>query len=355
MAEFESRNCPECIEAFDFPAPPPVQPTPAPAVDRRDFIRVLGVGAAAATLATPLLAAPSTAAKKDGLAEELIKELFADLKDDQKAKVVLPYDHGTKGGKGLPTRQRMVNAPLQNIRIDSVYTKPQIDLLTKIVKAMSSGDEGYRQLSRGGTWDNSKSFERCGALIFGDPTKGQFAFTLTGHHLTARIDSDLKDGIAFGGPIYYGHTPRGYSAGNVFFYQTKSVMGVFDALDAKQQKLAMVKGDSGEHERSVRFRKKEERPGLPISELSKDQKELVWKVMRTVLSPYRKEDADEVMEVIKKTGGLEKIQLAFYTEGGDVKPGEWSYWRLEGPGFVWNYRVLPHVHTYVNISSKLAS
>ena len=31
----------------------------------------------------------------------------------------------------------------------------------------------------------------------------------------------------------------------------------------------------------------------------------------------------------------------------------WHFWRLEGPGFVWNYRVLPHVHCYVNISSKI--
>jgi hypothetical protein len=33
----------------------------------------------------------------------------------------------------------------------------------------------------------------------------------------------------------------------------------------------------------------------------------------------------------------------------------WHFWRLEGPGFVWNYRVLPHVHCYVNISSKIAA
>ena len=30
----------------------------------------------------------------------------------------------------------------------------------------------------------------------------------------------------------------------------------------------------------------------------------------------------------------------------------WHFWRLEGPGFVWNYRVLPHVHTYVNIAAR---
>ena len=37
---------------------------------------------------------------------------------------------------------------------------------------------------------------------------------------------------------------------------------------------------------------------------------------------------------------------------GTTDNQRWHFWRLEGPGFVWNYRVLPHVHTYVNISSK---
>jgi len=77
------------------------------------------------------------------------------------------------------------------------------------------------------------------------------------------------------------------------------------------------------------------------------------KVMRALLSPFRKEDADEVMAVIKETGGMEKLQFAFFTdksensETNDKQP--WSFWRIEGPGFIWNFRVLPHVHTYVNI------
>ena len=29
----------------------------------------------------------------------------------------------------------------------------------------------------------------------------------------------------------------------------------------------------------------------------------------------------------------------------------WHFWRLEAPGFVWNFRVLPHVHCYVNIAN----
>jgi hypothetical protein len=154
--------------------------------------------------------------------------------------------------------------------------------------------------------------------------------------------------------MYYGHSPNGYSDRNVFYYQTKSVLSAFDALNEEQRKKAIVKGTPGEHAKSVQFRKGgETHPGLGIQELTRDQRQLIEKVMRDVLSPYRKEDTDEVMDIIKANGGMEKIHIAFYEDAEMNDNQRWHFWRLEGPGFVWNYRVLPHVHCYVNISSKV--
>ena len=47
---------------------------------------------------------------------------------------------------------------------------------------------------------------------------------------------------------------------------------------------------------------------------------------------------------------MERLHLAFYRDRNATDNSRWHFWRLEGPGFVWNYRVLPHVHTYVNIA-----
>src|SRR5581483_9063093 len=95
------------------------------------------------------------------------------------------------------------------------------------------------------------------------------------------------------------------------------------------------------------------RPGIAYAELSADQRKLVEQVMRELLSPYRKEDGDEVMQIVRETGGLEKLNLAFYRDKDGSEKDNWHFWRLEGPGFVWNYRVLPHVHCFVNISSRV--
>jgi hypothetical protein len=353
MAKIESPYCPECHEAFDYPAPPPV--------DRRDFLRASAAAGAAVAVGGVAAHAAAPAPRKPRPAEELVRELFSTLKADQKKRLVYDYDHGAakNNQNAIPTRKGMYNGPIMNVRLMDVYTKAQQELVERIVKSLSSGDDGYYQISREGTWDGSGAFGRCGALFFGEPTKGnKFAFVFAGHHLTIRCDGNSEEGPAFGGPIYYGHTPYGYSSDNCFFYQTQAVVKLYKALSGKQQQMATVtqrqRGEAKEHAASVRFRKAEDRPGIPSSELTRDQRQLAEEVMRTVLSPYRWEDVDEVMDIVKKNGGMDKIKFAFYPEGSKKPKEPWHFWRLEGPGFVWNYRVLDHVHTYVNISGKLS-
>jgi hypothetical protein len=350
MSENAKPFCPDCDESAAQPD----------TLHRRQFIRVLGGTTAAVALAgaAPRLrgddAKPATKDEKEAKpAEALVRELFGSLSDEQKKAVVLDWDHVARGSR-IPTRLRMYNAPIDNKRIGDVYTKPQQELLTRILKAICSDDDGFRRISRNGTWDTSGSLQGCGAHIFGEPDDGKkFAWVFTGHHLTIRCDGNSEEGAAFGGPLYYGHSPNGYSDRNVFNYQTRSVLSVFDALSEKQRKVAVLTGSPGEGAESIKFKKAEQpKPGLSYGEMNKDQQALVEKVMRDLVSPYRKEDADEVMGIIKTNGGLEKIHLAFFQDKQMNDNERWHFWRLEGPGFVWNFRVLPHVHTYVAVSTK---
>jgi len=349
MPENARPYCPECEEHVE----------PVPPLDRRNFIRVLGGGAAAlltlgGTAGLPRARAADAvpAERSTKPAEDLVKELHASLSREQKEKLVLPWDHKTGGRL---TRLGMYNAPLERKAVGDNYTKPQQELIERTLRAIASDEDGYSKITRNGTFANSGSLQGCGAVIFGDPSsKDKYAWVFTGHHLTVRCDGNSEEGAAFGGPLYYGHSPNGYSDKNCFFYQTKSVLSVFDVLSEEQRKKAVLKGTPGEQAESVKFRPATEaKPGVGFDDLSKDQLKLVERVMRDVLSPFRKEDADEVMDILKANGGLEKIHLAFYQDMGMNDKQPWHFWRLEGPGFVWNYRVLPHVHTYVNISSKV--
>jgi len=350
MNEQAKVRCPECDDVEG--------------VGRRQFL--MTVGGTAVTLASleavpqilkaqpaatqPAAAQPARAARP---AEALIRELYTALTPAQRQQVVFAYNH-TQANSTRPTRLGMYNAPIfGNASIGAVYTAAQQELNERILKAICSDDEGYRRMTRNGTFDASQSFGRCGAYIFGDPTNNQqFSWVFTGHHLTVRCDGNSEANTAFGGPMYYGHSPDGYSQRNVWNFQTRSVHSVWDALSEAQRRTATMATyvNPREQEGSVRFRQAGQAyPGLAYRDMTPDQRGLVQTVMRDLISPYRREDSDEVMDLIRRNGGMERIHLGFFRDQGTPNT-QWNFWRLEGPGFVWNYRVLDHVHCFVNIA-----
>ena len=333
--------CPECDDGLDR----------VKSRSRRRFMKAVGGAAtlaASGVLSTRLLA-DEGAERSAKPAEDLIRELHASLSDEQRKELVLPWDQTR--ADGTPLRLCTFNSALNGKRIADTYTKPQQDLVKRTFRAILSGDEAFERVSRGGTWDGSGSFEGCGAVLFGDPTSGEkFSWVFAGHHLTIRCDGNSEPGAAFGGPMYYGHSANGYADTNVYLYQTKQVHAVFDALDEGQRKKALAAANPGDGERAIALRPDgESRTGIAYTDLSADQQKLVEEVMRVLIDPYRKEDADEVMQLIKVNGGMEKVHLAFYRDGEIGERQRWDVWRLEGPGFVWNFRVLPHVHCFVKI------
>jgi hypothetical protein len=334
-------SCPECESG--------------PPLARRDFIRVLGTSAAVAAVGlTPLEKARAARAAKQAEAEALVFELYKTMDGDQKKKLVLPWDHKF-GNQPLPGRLMTANAAMGKSVVGLEYTKKQVEILDKIFRSICNGEQGYKELSRNKGFDNSGDFENIGALIYGEPVEGKkFSLVFCGHHLTVRCDGNSEEATAFGGPLYYGHSPSGYATTNVFYHQTKAANEMFASLNANQRKAAVKDGKWIDEHGTMKVPKKgAEVPGLSIGDMTKDQKELVEKIMKELVAPYRKEDGDEVMEIIKANGGMEKISLAYYQEVKPTDKEPWTYWRLEGPGFVWSFRALPHIHTFVSVNSKL--
>jgi hypothetical protein len=325
--------CPECDEGLDLPRQK----------SRRAFLEAIGATAALAAINGARVARAAEAKVKP--AEGLVRELYATLSDEQKKTLALPFDHGGND----PTRLKTFNSAINNKRIGENYTKAQQDLCKQILMSILSGEDAYKRLSRYGAWDNSGSFEGCGATIFGNPAEGKFAWVFSGHHVTFRCDGDSQPQAAFGGPIYYGHSENGDTKDNVYYYQTEAVTAVFDALDEKQREVALATKNPGDGLSGTKALSP--RHGIAYKDLTSDQKQLVETVMRTVLGPFRKEDVDEVMGIVKAGGGMDFVNIAFYRDGNMNDSKRWHFWRLEGPGFVWNYRVLPHVHCFVNIQS----
>lgn len=304
---------------------------------RRDFLNAAGATAVTASLAPSLFAAPSRSSK----AETAVQEFYKTLTDQQKAEICFPFNHDLQ--KRISANW-MITKP--NIGKD-FYTNSQRAIINNIIKGTCS-EEGYERLQKQMEEDNG-GVNFFSVAVFGDPINDKFEFVLTGRHLTLRADGNSVDKAAFGGPVIYGHGEED-PHDNIYFYQTKQTNEVFQALDPAQRKLALL--DRAPRETDVIPQKLDGKfPGLSVSEMSSDQKQLVSTTLDVLMAPYRDEDKAEVRKILEGVGGVDKLHMAFYQQGDLKNDKTWDIWRIEGPGFVWHFRGAPHVHAYINITA----
>ena len=313
---------------------------------RRDFVKA--AGGAALLAATPLARHASAAPTASSSAETAAKRLYESLNDEQRKQICFDFDH--------PLRQKInANWAITNPKITDFFSKEQQATIDEIFRGVTSPD-GYERFLKQMD-DDDGGIGQYHVALFGTPGSGKFEFEMTGRHMTIRADGDSVENVAFGGPIIYGHGEGDGQAGlpgNVFYYQTKKANEVFAALDGKQREKALVSKAPREDQVPVQgagatF------PGIAVGELSADQQGLVEAVIKVILAPYRQEDVDEAVAILKAEGGLGKLHAAFYQSGNLGNDQEWDIWRLEGPGFVWHFRGSPHVHAYVNIARPKAT
>jgi hypothetical protein len=205
--------------------------------------------------------------------------------------------------------------------------------------------------------DDAKGLGNYSIALFGEPGTSRFEFVLTGRHCTVRCDGDSVEGAAFGGPVFYGHqagpdfTEKPGHPENVYWFQAKRANEVFQALDGKQRQQALL-GDPREEKATdtVAFKKRGQTlEGVPVSSLSRDQRALVEAVLSDLLLPFRKQDSEEAMRLIRQSGGVGSLSMAFFKNLDLGADGVWDVWQLESPNMIWYFRGHPHVHTWVNI------
>ncbi len=288
--------------------------------------------------------------------ESLVKKLYESLSDEQRKQICFEWDH-IDGDRGL-LRTRVANnwqitdKDKYNVA-SSFYTKDQQEMIEAIFYGLYNPDWKKQILKQ--LKDDAGGYGKQQTIaIFGHPGSGKFEFVMTGRHLTIRCDGDSTDHVAFGGPIFYGHAAQGFNEapdhpGNVYWHQALKANALYKMLDGKQRKLALI--ESAPEESAVDFQGSQGAfDGIPISELSSDQKEHAQGVLKTLLEPYRDSDRTEAMKLLNAKGGLDKCHLAFYKSEDIGEDGVWDIWRLEGPAFVWHFRGAPHVHVWVNVA-----
>lgn len=322
------------------------------AMNRRRFLKSTthAVGLAAAS-SLPLLDAKVTAAKvaRADASETLVATLYHSLDATQKKKICFPFDH--------PLRSKVVNNWfITKARVGEDFNADQQAMIREIFMGIHS-EEYADQIFEQVAWDSDEEgLEDTSIALFGEPGKGKFEFVLTGRHVTRRCDGNSVAGAAFGGPIFYGHQagnkdkePANHP-GNAYWYQAKRANEVFQMLDGKQRAMALL-GNARREEGTSTVKltgKTAGLPGIPMTELFKDQRGLVRQVLGDVLAPFRKQDADEALKLIEQAG-MDHLHMAFFKNQDLGNDGVWDVWQIEGPSSLMFFRGEPHVHAYIHI------
>jgi len=316
---------------------------------RRDFLKTTGAGLTLAA-AGPLASVGAAEKKKKVFSPEtLTAKLYKGLNEKQRKAICFPWDHPLRSA--INNNWHITKTAVGDMEDD------QIDLVKDIFNGLHS-PEYQKAVYDQVVHDSADGFEDSSIAIFGKPGSGKFEFVFTGRHVTRRCDGDSLDGAAFGGPIFYGHAAKGFNEkadhdGNAYWFQAKRTNELFQALDGKQRKIALLGKSRGEHgAKTVKLTgKKAGLPGLRAADMSKDQKGLMREVMTDMLAPFRKKDADESMKLIEKNG-FDNLHIAYYKDEDLGKDEVWDVWQVEGPAMIWYFRGAPHVHTWLHIRDK---
>jgi hypothetical protein len=352
-------------------------------LDRRELLSIVTTAGTMTALGGALsraVPASAASAERGSVADAAVRALYESLSEQQKK--VMCFDWDKKGYGGLPLRLHVTNNwAVSNMTVGAL-TKDQQALVEEVLKSVlkPGWPEKLAQQAKDDTgklWTEDRKI-----AIFGTPESGKCHCVISGFHLTFRAGSDRDAHAAFGGAICHGHQPSGFyekpgHPGNIFWYQAQQAHKVYQILDGKQQKKALVLEGmpyyefDGKIDRTVilpdsKFKRPMEPdvrfrgsvgglPGLPVVEMTRDQREAMQKVLASLLEPYRQPYQDRVLRCLDRQGGLEKCHLIFYKEHTLGKGGEWDNWRVEGPAFVWYFRGYPHVHSWVHVADDPAT
>lgn len=319
-------------------------------LNRREFLKKSCVTAALTAAAGPVLITNAAEANRPK-SETLVTTLYKSLSEQQRKGVCFPFDH--------PLRNKVDNNwNITDPTLGKAYTRDQQQMVKEIFMSMHSPEYAQRVYDQVVHDSDDEGFGACSIAIFGEPGTGKFEFVLTGRHCTRRCDGDSIEGTAFGGPIFYGHAAESFNEkphhpGNAYWFQAVRANEVFKMLDGKQRKAALL-GEARAEKGTATVKltgKTRDLPGIPVADLTRDQKDHVRKVMADLLAPFRKEDANEAMKLVE-ANGFDNLHMAYYKNHDIGNDGVWDVWQIEGPAMLWYFRGQPHVHTWVHIKEK---
>ena len=126
----------------------------------------------------------------------LVSSLYGSLSPEQKQAICFAYDN--------PLRSKVENSWLITPHKVGEFFKPdQQAMILDIFRGLHNPEFVDKAIHH--VDEDAGGVKNLAVAMFGQPGHGPSEFVITGRHCTSRCDGNSKDGVAFAGPIMYGH------------------------------------------------------------------------------------------------------------------------------------------------------
>jgi hypothetical protein len=176
-------------------------------------------------------------------------------------------------------------------------------------------------------------------VIFGQPSSPRWGWMLTGHHLAANFT--VVDGKLAFTPLFVGANPQVVRAGpyagwHVLGHEIVRGFALARSLTGEQRRAAIVSGSLAPGSFTGRGRKDQLKTmvGIPASQLSAQQQQMLWGLVREFVSSAGDEAADAQLRSIERDG---LAQLHFAWWGSTTDPAQRFMYRIHGPSILIEY------------------
>jgi hypothetical protein len=192
--------------------------------------------------------------------------------------------------------------------------------------------------------------------MFGEPGAARWGWMLTGHHLAANFT--VVDGAVAFTPLFVGANPQvvrdgPYAGWRVLGHETARGFALARSLTGQQRRTAVVSGTVSDALFTGKGRKDalKTMAGIPASQLSAGQQEMLWGLVREFVGTAGDEAAAAQLRSIERDG-IGKLHFAWW--GSTEDPAQRFMYRIHGPSILIEYvregngsQPLNHVHAIV--------
>ena len=175
----------------------------------------------------------------------------------------------------------------------------------------------------------------CGTPSDDDPWGWRFE----GHHLSLNYTS-LSDELTVTTPAFYGANPAevrtGPTAGlRVLGAEEDLARRLLSLLDSEQRARAVIAETAPRdiitgNDRSARL---DDYEGLAAADMTTDQKEALWRLIREYTDNQQPELAEQYVEKVRQAG----IEAFYFAWAGGLDRGDQHYYRIHGPSVLIEY------------------